>query len=97
MQGSSSADVVDIGDIYKRSESPTDFYVAIKSLSSFQKYNLLINHKKTLINISNFLRLTLVAVIVVSGRFGLTNTLGWCIVSQWMVCFAFIVLRLSQG
>ena len=46
MQGSSSADVVDIGDIYKRSESPTDLCVAIKSLSSFQKYNLLINHKK---------------------------------------------------
>ena len=47
MQGSSSADVVDIGDIYKKSESPTGFCVAIKSLSSFQKYNLLINHKNT--------------------------------------------------
>ena len=46
MQGSSSADVVDMGIFTKRPESPTDFCVALKSLSSFQKYNLLINHKK---------------------------------------------------
>jgi len=45
MQGSSSAAVVDIGNIYKKSEFPTDLCVAIKSLSSFQKYNLLINQK----------------------------------------------------